>query len=70
MLARRPGCLEFSQRQVEMEWRESVHFTHARSRVMLIEPGATMAGAVKCIRLAEGAAASGMAGRSMKPQEA
>jgi hypothetical protein len=68
-LARRRSCVEFSRRQVEMVWRATVHFFQARKTVIPIEAEAAMAGAVKCIRVAAGAAAPDVAGSSMRPQE-
>jgi hypothetical protein len=52
-----------------MLWRATVHFLHPRKMVIPIEGGATMAGAVKCIRVAEGEATRDMAGKSFRPQE-
>jgi hypothetical protein len=52
-----------------MVWRETVHFSQARSMVIPIVGGATIAGAVKSIRVAEDAAARDMAGKSLRPQE-
>jgi len=52
-----------------MVWRETVHFPQARSMMIPVERGATIAGAVKSIRVAEGVAARDMAGKSFRPQE-
>jgi hypothetical protein len=45
-----------------------VHFSQARCIVMLIERGATIAWAVKSIRVAEGIAAREMVSNASKPQ--
>jgi len=52
-----------------MVWRETVHFFQARNVIIPIERGTTMAGAVICIRIAAGAAARDIAGKSFRAQE-
>jgi hypothetical protein len=51
-----------------MVWRETVHFFQARSIVILIERGATIARAIKSIRGAEDVAARGTTGKTLRPQ--
>jgi hypothetical protein len=50
-----------------MVWRETVHFSQARSMLMPIERGATFR-TMKFIRLAERRAASEMTGKTFRPQ--
>jgi hypothetical protein len=50
-------------------WRETVHFFQARAMVIAIERDATMAGGVKSIQVAEGAAARDRTSKSLRPQE-
>jgi hypothetical protein len=51
-----------------MAGRETVHFFHERSMLHLSEHGATVAWAMKSIRVAERAAARGVAGNILRPQ--
>jgi hypothetical protein len=51
-----------------MVWRETVHLLRARSKVIPIKSGATIADGVKSTRVAEGIAAHGIAGKTLCPQ--
>jgi hypothetical protein len=66
-----PGCTrpQCSRRKVEVVWRETVHFFQALEMVIPIERDATMAGGVKSIQVAEGAAARDRTSKSLRPQE-
>jgi len=52
-----------------MVWRKTVRISQARSTVMLIECGATIARAVRYVRIVAGMGARGVAGKSLRRQE-
>ncbi len=52
-----------------MVWRETVPISQARSRMIPIGRGATIASAVTSTRVAKGFVARGMAGKSFRTQE-
>jgi hypothetical protein len=64
----RIGYLKFWRRQAEMVWRETVHFSQARSVQLLIERGADIASAMESIQVTEDIAARGIAGKALRPQ--
>jgi hypothetical protein len=52
-----------------MVWRETVHFVQARSRVDGNQGGASVAGASRHARMAEGRGARDVAGKCLRPRE-
>jgi hypothetical protein len=63
------GYLKFWWRQAEMGWRKTVHFLQARSRVDSNRGGASVAGASRHARMAEGMDARDVAGKCLLPRE-
>jgi hypothetical protein len=52
-----------------MVWRKTAHFLQARSRVNSNEGGASVAGASRHARMAEGMDARAVAGECLRPPE-